>query len=86
VLAAVRPLIATPAAAPPPKSSAARVVTGGPDPRFEGRTVYTVVADAPYDDVLGAIRTVKGTSAGPSVAFRFRQACRSLVGAFTDDR
>ena len=51
-----------------------------------GRTVYTVVADAPYDDVLGAIRTVKGTSAGPSVAFRFRQACRSLVGAFTDDR
>ena len=26
-----------------------------------GRTVYTVVADAPYDDVLGAIRTVKGT-------------------------
>lgn len=50
-----------------------------------GRTVYTVVADAPYDDVLGAIRTVKGTSAGPSVAFRFRQACRSLVGAFTDD-
>ena len=50
-----------------------------------GRTVYTVVADAPYDDVLGAIRTVKGSS-GPSVAYRFRQACRSLVGAFTDDR
>jgi hypothetical protein len=51
-----------------------------------GRTVYTVVADAPYDDVLGAIRTVKGSSSGPSVAFRFRQACRSLVGTFTDER
>jgi hypothetical protein len=51
-----------------------------------GRTVYTVVADAPYDDVLGAIRTVKGSSSGPSVAYRFRQACRSLVGAFSDDR
>jgi len=50
-----------------------------------GRTVYTVVADAPYDDVLGAIRTVRGSS-GPSVAYRFRQACRSLVGAFRDDR
>src|SRR5438132_549901 len=50
-----------------------------------GRTVYTVVADAPYDDVLGAIRTVKESS-GPSVAYRFRQACRSLVGAFRDDR
>jgi hypothetical protein len=50
-----------------------------------GRTVYTVVADAPYDDVLGAIRTVKGSS-GPSAASRFRQACRSLVGAFSDDR
>jgi len=50
-----------------------------------GRTVYTVVADAPYDDVVGAIRTVKGSS-GPSVAYRFRQACRSLVATFTDDR
>jgi hypothetical protein len=49
-----------------------------------GRTVYTVVADAPYDDVLGAIRTVKGSS-GPSLAHRFRQACRSVVGAFRDD-
>jgi hypothetical protein len=49
-----------------------------------GRTVYTVVGDAPYDDVLGAIRGVKGSS-GPSVAYRFRQACRSLVGAFTGD-
>ena len=41
--------------------------------------------DAPYDDVVGAIRTVKGSS-GPSVAYRFRQACRSLVATFTDDR
>lgn len=49
-----------------------------------GRTVYTVVADAPYDDVLAAIRTVKSSS-GPSVAYRFRQACRSLVGAISDE-
>jgi hypothetical protein len=49
-----------------------------------GRTVYTVVADGPYDDVLHAVRGVKG-SAGPSVAHRFRQACRVLVGAFVAD-
>ena len=49
-----------------------------------GRTVYTVVADAPYDDVLGAIHTVRSSS-GPSLASRFRQACRSLVGAISDD-
>jgi hypothetical protein len=51
-----------------------------------GRMVYTVVADAPYDDVAGAIRTVKGSSSGLSLASRFRRTCRSLVGAFRDDR
>jgi hypothetical protein len=49
-----------------------------------GRTVYTVVADAPYDDVVRAIRNVRGSS-GASVVQRFRQACRSLVGGFGND-
>jgi hypothetical protein len=49
-----------------------------------GRTVYTVVADAPYDDVLQAIRGVKA-SGGPSLVQRFRQACRLLVGGFSDN-
>ena len=49
-----------------------------------GRTVYTVVADAPYDDVLRAIRNVKDSS-GVSLVQRFRQACRSLVGGLGND-
>ena len=46
VLAAVRPLISTPPGAPP-AVSAARVVSAGPDPRFEGRVVYTVAIQMP---------------------------------------
>ena len=43
-----------------------------------GRTVYTVVADAPYDDVLGAIRTVKGSRRGrPWPSGSGRPAARS---------
>ena len=49
-----------------------------------GRTVYTVVADAPYDDVVRAIRAVRGSSRA-SVMQHFRQACRSLVGGFGND-
>ena len=49
-----------------------------------GRTVYTVVADAPYDDVVRAIRNVRG-SEGVSLVQRFRQACRSLVGGLGND-
>lgn len=49
-----------------------------------GRTVYTVVADAPYDDVVKAIRNVRGSS-GVSLVQRFRQACRSLVGGLGND-
>jgi TonB family protein len=45
VLAAMRPVIES-SAPTPPKSSATRV-SGGPDPRFEGRVVYTVVLQMP---------------------------------------
>ena len=45
LLAAARPLIAS-AARAPPRASTARV-GGGPDPRFEGRIVYTVAIQMP---------------------------------------
>jgi TonB family protein len=47
VRAAMRPLINAPPVAPPPATSSARVVSGGPDPRFEGRLVYTVAIQMP---------------------------------------
>jgi sigma-E factor negative regulatory protein RseB len=49
-----------------------------------GRTVYTAVGDAPYDDVVKAVQQVRGTS-GTSVLHRLRRASRALVGAFSSD-
>jgi protein TonB len=49
LLAAVRPLINSRAvtAEAPATTSGARVVSGGPDPRFEGKVVYTVAIQMP---------------------------------------
>jgi hypothetical protein len=49
-----------------------------------GRTVYTAVGDAPYDDVVKAVQQVRGTS-GTSVVHRLRRSARALVGAFSSD-
>ena len=50
-----------------------------------GRTVYTAVGDAPYDDVVKAVQRVRGSS-GTSVVHRLRRGARAFVGAFSPDR
>jgi TonB family protein len=47
LLAAARPIMAAPAPIIPPKSASAVHVSSGPDPRFEGRVVYTVAINMP---------------------------------------
>ena len=47
-----------------------------------GRTVYTLVGDVPADELVDLARSVP-VQRSSSVAHRLRQACRSLVEAFS---
>jgi sigma-E factor negative regulatory protein RseB len=49
-----------------------------------GRTVYTLVGDVPADELVEVAQSVPAQRTS-SVAHRLRQACRSLVEAFSGD-
>lgn len=49
-----------------------------------GRTVYTLMGDVPADELVRVARSVPAAGS-PSVGHRLRQACRSLVEAFSGD-